>query len=553
MNFGLVMPKYVLKGQSYEFNYGLSIISACLKQRKYNVFCLNLNHYDEPVKQQINEFITSNNIDVIATGGMSIHYNQINEILKATKEINPNIITITGGSIVTSNPKIVCWGIKYLDYGVIGEGEETIIELADALTNKKDVSSIKGLSYFVHDKYIFTEERQPISNLDTAPFPDREGFEYETYMKYVNKSSSCFLSIMDTIKYGSIMTARSCAFACTFCYHYHLSKYRQRSLDNVFQEIDYLVKTYNINFLAISDEMFAYDKKRMYDFAIRIKPYNIKWWINLRVPNVNKEILETLKDSGLFMVSYGIESMNDDVLKSMKKHITRKQIETALKLTYEANLGIQGNIIVGDIAETEETFKESITFLREHPEYGLNIVMIRTYPFAGIYKYAVANGLIKDEFKHMVNGFPLINLTKMSDKKYKEISIFVENFEENLSYHTRDILISSKITSKTSTNKNLYTFKIKCPKCNEISEYKNFSQPDFKPHFVILCKKCFIRLKIETQKVYSQNYSLYDKIISSVQTNIRKRVNSNRCFFYLYYFLRELKHKNLIPGIKKYI
>jgi len=553
-NFLLVVPKYVDKGQMYDFNFGLSIISACMKQHGYNVFCLNPNHYTIPIEQQLSNYINKNHIDVLCTGGMSVHFNEINKVLESAKKVKPDIITIVGGAIITSNPKVTCWGIKQIDYGVVGEGEETIVELADAIIHNKDVYSIKGLAYFNKgNEYIITDDRIPVANLDKVPIPDYEGFEYDEYIKLFYPSENHFFSIVDNVRVGYIMASRSCPFACTFCYHHPLSKYRQRSLDNVFQEIDYLVDKYNINFLNIVDELFSFDKKRMYEFASKIKKYNIKWWTNLRVSDVDKEVLETLKDSGVFMISYGIESMSDKILKSMKKRITKSQIENALKLTYEAKINIQGNIILGDPEETEETVKESIDWLVAHPEYGINLVMIRTYPFSSIYKYALSKGLIKDEFEHMVNKFPLINLTKMSDKKYQELSIFAENFAEETQHFLSGKVMESIITSLTPEKENVYSIHIKCSSCNEISEYKNMVQKSFRTYFKVICRNCFVHLQIENEQAYRQNYTTYDRILSSIIKNLKSRVNKNRVINYMYYTLKNLKKHKLIAVSNKYV
>ncbi len=553
MNFGLVIPKYINKEKMYPFYFGLAIISSCMKQHGLNVFCLNPNHYDEPVDNQLLKFITTNKINVICTGGMSIHYAEINKVVEASKKIKSDIIIIVGGAIITSNPKVTCWGIKHIDYGIIGEGEETIVELADAIINKTDTSTIKGLAYFKGDKYFITKDRIPISNLDLVPFPDYEGFEYYEYMKLFYPSENHFFSVLDDVRIGDIIASRSCPFLCTFCYHHKLSKYRQRSLDNVFEEIDYLVKKYNINFLSISDELFSFDKSRMYEFAYRIKSYNIKWWSNFRVSDVDKDTLKTLKDSGMFMISYGIESVNDKILKSMGKHITKAQIENALKLTYKAKINIQGNIILGDIEETEETAKESIQWLVEHPEYGINLVMIRTYPFSTIYKYAISKGLIKDEFIHMVNKFPLINITKMSDKKYQELSIFVENFSNESKFSLCGDIINSNITSKTEYNENIFSIDVKCPHCHTISNYKNMVQKYFKTYSTVICRNCSSHVKIENSIAYGKNYTLYGKIISYVVKHAKQRVNSNKVINHIYFILKDLKNKKIINIPDKYV
>ncbi len=554
MNFGLVVPKYVDKGKVYDFYLGLAIISSCLKQKGYNVFCLNTNHYDDSIEFQLLKFITFNKIDVICTGGMSIHYAEINKVLEVTKSINPNIITIVGGAIITSNPKVICWGIKHIDYGIIGEGEETIIELADALINNKAIHNIKGLSYFnKNNEYILTEDRIPISNLDIIPMPDYEGFEYDKFMKLFYPSESKLFSVLDEVRVGYIMASRSCPFACTFCFHHHLSKYRQRSLDNVFNEIDFLVNRYNINFLNVTDELFSFDKKRMYEFAARIKPYNIKWWTNFRVSDVDKESLDALRDSGAFMISYGIESISDTILKSMKKHITKSQIENALKLTYEAKLNIQGNIILGDIEETEETAKESIDWLNSHPEYGVNLVMIRTFPFSTIYKHAISKGLIKDEFAHMKNKFPLINLTKMSDKKYLELCVYVENHNSELQNSLDAKVISTKITSKTEYGENIYSMSVECPLCNNIIQYNNMVQKTFKTNFVNICRVCHGNIRIENIKAYTNNYNFHDKFMMYIVKYVRDNVNKHWYVNKFYSIAKKLKNNNLIKVSDKYI
>lgn len=552
MNFGLVFPKYVNKGQMYDFYFGLAIISSCMKQRGFNVFCLNPNHFIGSIEQQLSDFITKNHIDVICTGGMSIHYSEINNVLEASKQIKPDIITVVGGAILTSNPKVACWGIKQIDYGVVGEGEETIIELADALVNNKDTHSIKGLAYFKENKYILTEDRIPVSNLDIIPFPDYEGFGYNEYSKLFYPSEDHSFSVLDEVRFGYIMASRSCPFACTFCYHHHLSKFRKRSLDNVFQEIDYLVKMYNINFLTVADELFSFDKKRMYEFASRIKPYDLKWFAQFRVSDVDKEILETLKDSGLFKICYGIESVSNKILKSMKKHTTKEQIDNALRLTYEAKISIRGNIILGDPEETEETVKECIEWLNTHPEYGIFLDMIRTYPFAPIYKYAISQGLIKDEFKHMKDKFPLVNLTKMSNKRYQELCVFADNFDERNQNHLNGIIIKSKVTSLTSEKENIYSFSVKCSSCGEISEYKNMVQKSFKLYSLVICRHCNSFLYIENALAYHKNYTSYDKIMNFGVKFIKQHVDTNPIIFHVYFVLKDLKRRRLFTLTDKY-
>ena len=134
----------------------------------------------------------------------------------------------------------------------------------------------------------------------------------------------------------------------------------------------------------------------------------------------------------------------------MQKKITKAQIEKALKLTRDAKIAIQGNILFGDPEETEETIKESMEWRLNHPEYRLNLTMIATLPDAPIYRYAIANGLIKNKLQYMKQEFPIINLTRLSDRRFKEICKFVSNYDKkDERYITRGKVIYSKKSLKS--------------------------------------------------------------------------------------------------------
>ena len=535
MNFLFITPKYVNRGQYYNFYFGLAYVSSYMKHKGYNVFCLNTNHYDAPLEQQLSKYIDNNQIDVICTGGMSTHFNEINKVLDAAKKINPEIITVVGGAIITSDPKLALENMQ-IDFGIIGEGEETMAYLADAICNERDLNQVKSIAYFdTKNELIITEHRPPISDLDALPIPDYEGFEYGIFLNLLTPSDIILFSLRDEVRPAFISASRSCPFSCTFCYHPLGKKYRQRSLDNVFREIDYLIEKYDINILLLMDELFSIDKERMCEFAERIKGYDLIWMPQLRVTDVNETVLKILKESGVFGISYGIESMNDMILKSMKKKTTKVQIENALKLTYDAKIAIQGNIILGDPAETEETVKESIDWWKNHPQYGISMFMISTIPNSPLYQYAVANGLIKDKLKHIQDNFPIINLTKLSDKKFNEIQRFAINATINGTFSKMVKNISPKITSEPHSKVNIFSIEIECPLCHTISKYKNMRQTSFSIYFDIYCRNCHAHLRLNTKKCYSVNYTLYDKIVANAVLIANNYIIRSPIIYYIYY------------------
>ena len=510
MNFLFVNTKIVGAGQYYTFPIGLAYVVSYMKHKGFNVFCLNLCHSDYPIEQQLRKCIEDYHIDVVCTGAMSFYWNEVSDVVETVKKINPGIITVVGGAIITSDPKLAMENMK-IDYGVIGEGEITMAELAGALTGNGDMSRIKGLIF--HDRnngFAVTAPREAILDLDSLPFPDYEGFEYSKWLSAEWDKQPMIGGLLFNIderkNFNEILTSRSCPFNCTFCYHPLGRKYRQRSLDNVFQEIDYLVGKYNIQLLNILDELFSLDEKRLYEFASRIKKYNIRWMAQWRADNVSEDMFKTLRDSGILTLGIGMESMSDKVLKSMKKHVTKADIEKAYKLALDTGVRAGGNLIFGDPEETEETVKESLDWWRKHPEYEIRLRFILAVPDSEVWRHAVKHNLIGDKVQFIKNRFPVINLTRISDSKFNEIRKKVTHLEFTQKHMMKGKVLSSKKEPDTYDGKNIYAFTIECQLCRQISKYKYFRY-SVRPYTTVLCKHCYKRLKIKTRKAFPGDYN----------------------------------------------
>jgi hypothetical protein len=186
----------------------------------------------------------------------------------------------------------------------------------------------------------------------------------------------------------------------------------------VFEEIDRVMERYDVKYLCIIDELFGVKKEYVKEFCRRIKTYGIQWTATFRIPQITAELIAMLQDANCHTVSLGIESMDDRVLESMQKKITRKQIERGLKLIYEADLGVQGILIFGDPAETLETATNTLNWWKENIHYDLQLSAIITYPGTPIYEYAVQEGIIKNPVEYIREGCPLVRLSKMTDEEY---------------------------------------------------------------------------------------------------------------------------------------
>lgn len=414
------MPKGAAKssGGYNVFPVGIAYVSSYFRRHTNNdVTTANLEFHNGSTYDSLKNLITMNRIDVICTSGLSRDYPKVKEIIDIAREIKPSIITVVGGGIISSDPEPAMLALG-ADFGVIGEGEVTLCELAYALNNNHRCDDIPGLIFKKHDRYVVTATRGEIDNIDDIPLPDYEGFSFSEYMASTN--------------YGAayVVASRSCPFSCTFCFHPSGKKYRQRSLDNLFEEIDHLLTNYKARHLIVSDELFAHSKSRVVDFCDRIAKYDVRWTIQLRVCDVNADMLRIMKQSGCYSVSYGLESADTSVLESMKKHITIDQINNALQMTYDADLDIQGGFIFGDVAETTETAAHTLQWNAAHPQYALELNMIHIFPGTPLYKHAYEIGIIKDKVQYLLDGCPLINVSQLTDSEYKNLSSLL--YEKNM-------------------------------------------------------------------------------------------------------------------------
>ena len=365
LNVLYIIPRYRTYGMEghYVMPMGILYVSAYVKRSGIaNVYTLNLNHMNGEEYDILKSYITKHNIDFVGLGGLSGEYSDIVRVASFVRRIDHNVIIQVGGGIITADPVVSMQAMPDVDFGIIGEGEQTSVELIDAIARELDISSVDGIIYRGEDGLRITNRRIEIDDLDTLPFPAYEGFNYEEYLRLNPDLSD------EGKKYSqvSVIGGRSCKYNCTFCFHPSGSKYRQRSLESIFDEIDYLVKNYDISYIALREELFATDNERVRQFCERVKEYDFDWSIQLRIDSINQELVDMLKNTRCRYLFVGVESADNRVLKSMRKGITLAQIERALDMLREAGLNSRSGVIFGDTVETFESAMFTLDWFKKN-------------------------------------------------------------------------------------------------------------------------------------------------------------------------------------------
>ncbi len=509
----MIVPKYYptnKKKYTYFFPISIGYIIAALKDAGYSVGCLNLNHIEGSSEKIIEESLNKKKYDFVCIGNNVLGYNSTKKIIKTVKLHQSNPKVILGGTIITSEPFIV-FNDLHPDFGVIDEGEGTVVELLENLKKNKPLKEVKGLMYWENDKEVFNGKRKPL-NINSISFPDLDSLGFEEYLDNAVPNHSYIHSVFDNPRVYYIVGSRSCPYQCTFCWHY-TNQYRQRSIEDIMKELNERVKKYRINRIYILDECFSLDKKRLIEFCKRISKLRkeISWelrWVNsLRVNDVDEDILKMLRESGCDIISYGFESYSSIVLKSMKKMITPQQIDKAIKETFENKIAIQGNFIFGDIAETKETANETLNYWKENCEGQIHLAFIMPFPDSEMYKSCLERGIIKDKLEFIKNlqGEFIMNMTdKMTNEEFNQLK---EDISKALTKYRKIVkpIYLRKIKDKR------YELKVKCPYCNQEVEYGNFLI-DNKMFYIlyVMCKNCSKKFHIGS-KLMIFVYKNYDK------------------------------------------
>jgi radical SAM superfamily enzyme YgiQ (UPF0313 family) len=400
------------------------------------------------------------------------------------------VITVGGGGGFTAEPLLFS-EMCGVDYAVIGEGDFSVCELIDALSAGSDVSAIKGLVYRQSNgAYAFTGHRAPIADLDAIPFPSYEGLPIETQMVRTNPLSEPNTFYTDEPRIIPITYSRSCPYKCAFCFHPTGDRYRSRSMDSFFAELDTYVARYEINGLTIVDECFRMDDS-VYEFCERIKPYGLKWAVSLVAKTVTREKLAVLKDAGCFFISYGIESMSEAVLTDMNKPADVKTLERALELTAQAGISFQGVLIFGAEAETSETVKETLSWWLNNRKYQLILNIVTPYPGSAYFERCVTRGIIKDKRKYIELGCPWVNFSKLTDHEYERLITLISlplNAKIAWDFGCHGEIIKTEPNYKG--NAGLVSVTLKCSHCGATHTYGNLPAAEAAEAFYMPCRSC---------------------------------------------------------------
>jgi len=312
-----------------------------------------------------------NKFDYLITQTATMTFNEDLELLTSIKARNPKIKIIVFGSHVTFLPE------KSLESGIIDfvirrEPEFPLLNLIDALVNKKNFEKINGLAFKKGKKYIINpfDEHKDLSQL---PFPDRKPI---LHINYYNP-------LVSSKKWTTIETTRGCPSKCTFCTapYFFGVRIRKRSVDSVIEELKYL---YHVGYQEIffRDEIFTFEKERVKEICNRMinEKIKLKWICNGKIGMLDRETMNLMKKAGCRIILFGVESGDQKILNNMKKGITIKQTRETFKWAREIGMRTHAHFMIGNPGDNKETVERTIALAKELKPTTVDFGILTVYP-----------------------------------------------------------------------------------------------------------------------------------------------------------------------------
>ena len=368
--------------------------------------------------------------DIVGLSGLIVTYQEQRRYLEFILEHHhafgyPQIIS--GGGLATSAPEFLFRNMPELSLAVIGEGEETALELANRIDDGESLVGTPGTATGDADGNVqYATPRELIADLSALPFPAWEKVPVEeVYLRnpiWGGKAGNSSQISYESERSMNMIAARGCPFTCNFCMHYVFGKkYRIRTPMDVIIEMMTLQKLYGVDFVGFVDDNTTAQRSWVMKFCqlLHALDLGIHWGCSARVDAVDPEMLQKMKEAGCEFVNYGVESGSQRILDRMNKGITPEVAAQAIRWTREVGMYANATYVAGYYSETINDLRMTAQFMKDNKALN-SMFFAQPYPSTQLYRDAIdiIHENYRDEdayIKSLGDGTELrVNISNMS-------------------------------------------------------------------------------------------------------------------------------------------
>lgn len=423
----LVYPYFQPSNDNSIFRFpplGLGYIAAYLKSHGVSVELVDCTFADE--KEAV-ERVRRSRPRII---GVQVMFSMKEKALEFARIFrNDCEVLVAGGPLATSSPEEF---LSSFDVVVIGEGEQTMLELVQAVQDGEGLANVSGIAFKEKGEAKFAPARVLIEDLDSVPLPSREMFDNDAYKHHYKRSFGYSTT--------SIMTSRGCPFQCDFCSRPVFgNRFRSRTAANVAEEVEE-VRELGYERVWFADDCFTLNRKRLLSICDELmrRHSGIGWECLSRVDTVDLEVAERMKKAGCVRVFFGLESGNDAILKTMRKQATVKQARDAVDVFNRVGVQTGAFFILGYPGEDGNTILETVDFASSLPLDYLSFTF--PYPIPGTPLFERLKDRIMFEDWNEPDGFHLIKHRLLFRSPFSENKLKFAVFKGMIQFYMRKYL-----------------------------------------------------------------------------------------------------------------
>lgn len=382
---------------------GLCYLSAYLRQNLAGAETALVEFVPGDSRERNLGLVLGHKPDIVAITTYTVGFHEVRELCDDLRQALPGATILLGGPHITSLPATLP---ESADAGVLGEGEATLLEIASmvAVSGRLDpaepsLAEVKGICFRKGGSVVTTPLREPISDLDTVPFPDLSILNMKWYT-----SRKRFMMMKGNYRGFVLLTSRGCPFNCRFCQaSAQWGRCRYHSAERVVAELEALRRAYpHIDAVNIIDDLFIGDRKRLREIVrlIREKGLHegIAFNVNGHVNMATEEVVGLLKSINVVQIAYGFESGSERILDFLKRgSATVERNRRAAEITNRYGIGVGGQFMIGAPGETEAEMRETIDFIASTSMSHVHVSITTPLPGTELWEMCKERGLVCDE------------------------------------------------------------------------------------------------------------------------------------------------------------
>ena len=358
--------------------------------------------------------------DVVALTGLTDEAAEIHAAAAVARAIGARVVV--GGPHASSMPESLLADAA-IDAVCLGEGEATMVDYLSAIERGEDLAGIPGLwTRNAQGTVIRNPDRPAIEDLDALPLPAWDLLDVERMMR-AGVSVSWAARRDRTV---SMMTSRGCPYRCTYCHEFMGKRFRVRSLDHVFAELELLKRRYGANEIEIVDDIFNFDKERTKAFCRRLiasgLDYELQFPNGTRVDMFDEETIDLLVQAGATRLVFAIETVTPAIQRQVKKNIRFKRAEQIIShaVRYRSRLNLGGFFMIGFPGETYEQARRTVDYAVRSPFHSAAVSIVDPRPDTVLYRETKASGIAAEPLppdgERRLGDSP-VNLSAMTDRE----------------------------------------------------------------------------------------------------------------------------------------